>query len=285
MQQNQIPTQVPYQMQNQIPTQVPYQMTNQMQNQIPTQVPYQMTNQMPTQAPFQMMNQMPTQMPYQMPNQVPNQMPYQMPGQMQFTTQSPMPGQMVNQINGQIIYPAQAPMTNQMYQNQMVNQGGFMTNMYQQVAPGVPNNNNFTNTNFNNTPTPNTININSNQNNQVNSNNGEPQSLLPENIKMIGEIVHSDNVVNAIFEASTGSRAVIHIKESTTIKEAIEKYAEKIKLNQKYIGKEVIFVLNGKKLDPFSNDKIVAIITKKSPMDKVIQFKVNVFDQANVLGA
>ena len=285
MQQNQIPTQVPYQMQNQIPTQVPYQMTNQMQNQIPTQVPYQMTNQMPTQAPFQMMNQMPTQMPYQMPNQVPNQMPYQMPGQMQFTTQSPMPGQMVNQINGQIIYPAQAPMTNQMYQNQMVNQGGFMTNMYQQVAPGVPNNNNFTNTNFNNTPTPNTININSNQNNQVNSNNGEPQSLLPENKDMIGTMVYSDGIVNVIFEASTGSTAVIQIKESTTIKEAIEKYAEKIKLNQKYIGKEVIFVLNGKKLDPFSNDIIVAIITKKNPTDKVVQFKVNVFDQANVLGA
>ena len=283
MQQNQIPTQVPYQMQNQIPTQVPYQMTNQMQNQIPTQVPYQMTNQMPTQAPFQMMNQMPTQMPYQMPNQVPNQMPYQMPGQMQFTTQSPMLGQMVNQINGQIIYPAQAPMTNQMYQNQMVNQGGFMTNMYQQVNPNVPNNNNnFSNTNFN---TPNTYNLNPNQNTQGNSNNEEPKSLLPENTDIIGQIVHSDGIVNAVFEASTGSIAVIQIKESTSIKEAIEKYAERIKLNQKYIGKEVIFVLNGKKLDPFSNDKIVAIITKKSPMDKVIQFKVNVFDQANVLGA
>ena len=102
---------------------------------------------------------------------------------------------------------------------------------------------------------------------------------------MIGEIVHSDNVVNAIFEASTGSRAVIHIKESTTIKEAIEKYAEKIKLNQKYIGKEVIFVLNGKKLDPFSNDILVNIIIKKNPMEKLTQFTVNVFDQANVLGA
>ena len=283
MQQNQIPTQVPYQMQNQIPTQVPYQMTNQMQNQIPTQVPYQMTNQMPTQAPFQMMNQMPTQMPYQMPNQVPNQMPYQMPGQMQFTTQSPMPGQMVNQINGQIIYQAQTPMTNQMYQNQMVNQGGFMTNMYQQVNPNVPNNNNnFSNTNFN---TPNAYNLNPNQNTQGNSNNEEPKSLLPENTDIIGQIVHSDGIVNAVFEASTGSIAVIQIKESTSIKEAIEKYAEKIKLNQKYIGKEVIFVLNGKKLDPFSNDILVNIIIKKNPMEKLTQFTVNVFDQANVLGA
>ena len=279
MQQNQIPTQVPYQIQNQIPTQVPYQI----QNQIPTQMPYQNMSQMPIQMPYQNMNQMPTQMPYQNMNQMPTQMPYQIPGQMQFPTQSPMPGQMVNQINGQIIYQPQMP--NQMYQNQMVNQGGFMTNMYQQVAPGVPNNNNFTNTNFNNTPTSNTININPNQNTQGNSNNEEPKSLLPENIDMIGKMVYSDGIVNAVFEASTGSTAVIQIKESTSIKEAIEKYAERIRLNQKYIGKEVIFVLNGKKLDPFSNDIIVAIITKKNPTDKVVQFKVNVFDQANVLGA
>ena len=265
--------------QNQIPTQVPYQI----QNQIPTQVPYQIQNQIPTQMPYQNMSQMPIQMPYQNMNQMPTQMPYQIPGQMQFPTQSPMPGQMVNQINGQIIYQPQMP--NQMYQNQMVNQGGFMTNMYQQVAPGVPNNNNFTNTNFNNTPTSNTININPNQNTQGNSNNEEPKSLLPENIDMIGKMVYSDGIVNAIFEASTGSTAVIQIKESTSIKEAIEKYAERIRLNQKYIGKEVICVLNGKKLDPFSNDIIVAIITKKNPTDKVVQFKVNVFDQANVLGA
>jgi len=196
-------------------------------------------------------------------------MPTQMPSQMQFQAQAPIPGQMTFQAQ------AQAQTTNQIYTNQMVNQGGLMTNMYQQVNQNVINNNNFTN---NNIPTP-------NQTSQGNSNDEEPQTLIPGNTDMIGKIVHSEGVINAIFEASTGSTAVIQINDKTPVKEAIEKYAEKIKLNQRYIGKEVIFVLNGKKMDPSSNKILVDFIKKTNPNDKVIQFKVNVFDQSNVLGA
>jgi hypothetical protein len=186
-------------------------------------------------------------------------------------------------MNYQTPYQTQAQMQNQIYQNQnqMINQGGLMVNMYQQVNPGVPSNNNLTNNNIN---TPSTSNINPNQNNQGNLNNGEPQPLLPENDEMIGKIINSKGIINVFFEASTGSIAVININKDTPIKEAIEKYAEKIHLNKKYIGKEVIFVLNGKKLDPFSNN-LFDLLNKKDSQGEIVQFKINVFDQANVLGA
>jgi hypothetical protein len=168
----------------------------------------------------------------------------------------------------------QAQMPNQMYQNQMLNQGGYMTNMYQQMKPEYGANSNSGGSN-----TSNVINTNTSNNNQGNSNNGEPQSLLPGSNVIIGKEIETNNgIINVCFEASTGSRTIINIPEDISIKEAIEIFAKKIKLNQKYIGKEVIFVYTGKKIKADSNDSIKTLTIHNQSVN-------NVFDQANVLGA
>jgi hypothetical protein len=205
-----------------------------------------------------------------------------------------MPGQMVNQMPGQMPgqMPVQMPVQmpgNQMYQNQMVNQGmcnsgGFMTNMYQQqpMNPGfMPYSNPSVQTNIpNSNVTPTTNNNNNVNNNQGNTNDQEPQSLLQRNNELIGDpnAPTGNGIINIFFEASTGSRAVLNISESTPIKDVLKKYAAKIKLNEKFIGKQIMFLYTGKRIDPNSTQTVKELKINNGS-------QITVFDQANVLGA
>ena len=201
------------------------------------------------------------QVQYQMPNQMQGmqgQVQYQMPTQMQ-----------VNQMY---------PINNQ----GMVNSGGYMANMYQPMNPGFISYSNPgvqpTVTNAP-TPTPTPTNVNS----QGTANNGEaPPSLLQRNTDLIGDpnAPTGNGIINVFFEASTGSRAVLNLPEDTPVKDTLKKYAEKIKLNQAFIGKKIMFLYTGKRIDNEPNcDKTLKEL-------KILNgSQITVFDQANVLGA
>ena len=179
-----------------------------------------------------------------------------------------------------------------MYSPNMVmnNQNGYMTGMYPMNTgmttisnpnvniTGISNANvPITSVSYSNVPP-----VNNGSNNQGNENNGEqpPPSLLSRDTQLIGEVVDtSSGLINVYFEASTGSKAVLNIKETDPIKEVLEKYADKVKLNKQYIvSKKIIFLYLNKQIDPNSTDPVSKINIHNLS-------KINVFDQNNVLGA
>jgi hypothetical protein len=172
---------------------------------------------------------------------------------------------------------------NQMYpiNNQgMVNSGGYMANMYQPMNPGfISYSNPGVQPTVTNAPTPTPTNVNS----QGTANNGEaPPSLLQRNTDLIGDpnAPTGNGIINVFFEASTGSRAVLNLPEDTPVKDTLKKYAEKIKINQAFIGKKIMFLYTGKRIDNEPNcDKTLKEL-------KILNgSQITVFDQANVLGA
>jgi hypothetical protein len=245
------------------------------QTQIATQVPYQM------QRPMQgVQGQMPMQgVQGQMPMQgVQGQIPIQgMQGQVQYQMPTQMQG-----MQGQVQYQMPTQMqVNQMYpiNNQgMVNSGGYMANMYQPMNPGfISYSNPGVQPTVTNAPTP------TNVNSQGTANNGEaPPSLLQRNTDLIGDpnAPTGNGIINVFFEASTGSRAVLNLPEDTPVKDTLKKYAEKIKINQAFIGKKIMFLYTGKRIDNEPNcDKTLKEL-------KILNgSQITVFDQANVLGA
>ena len=214
---------------------------------------------------------------------------------------SPMAGTMVspgvNPMAGTMVSPGVNPMACGMYSgvNPMYNPGmysmgmggqpGYMTGMYtmnpSMSNPSVPitgiSNPSVPITSVSNPNVP----VNNESNNQGNENNGEaPPSLLSRDTKLVGqEVAPIDGLINVYFEASTGSTAVLNIKETTPIKEALEQYADKINLNKQYIvSKKILFLYLNKQIDPNSTDPV-------SKLNIHNLSKINVFDQNNVLGA
>lgn len=78
------------------------------------------------------------------------------------------------------------------------------------------------------------------------------------------------------FESSTGINTVINVKRETSLKDLFKKYINKFQLPEEVIGKEIIFILYGKKLDDKSSKSIESfnIINGTS---------ITVFDTRNIL--
>ena len=85
------------------------------------------------------------------------------------------------------------------------------------------------------------------------------------------------NSINISFEASTGLKTELCVSEKISVKELLKMFAKKVNLSESYFGKEVIFLLNGKKLDHESLEEIkeVGIGNNSS---------IIIFDQSNVIG-
>ena len=178
----------------------------------------------------------------------------------------------------------------------MMNMNGMnnMNNMWNNNGNnnGMNNINNMPNSmnNLNNNMS-NSFNIQNNNNNMSYSSgnvisnnrnqNQQPQELIPRGDKVIRDTSmninsNGQNMINVTFDASTGLRVIIAISKNTTVKQLVEKYIERIGIGKNHIGKDIIFLFNGGKMDPFSEDNLqnfpdLAIIT--------------VFDQNNVIGA
>ena len=118
-----------------------------------------------------------------------------------------------------------------------------------------------------------------NNQNNINSNLNQQKEFLPRGNKVIhdnGSFIKGENIKNISFEASTGLKLIIKVSDKITIKELIKKYMNKIGLSENYIGKDIIFLFNGGKMDINSEETI------KKYQDF---FAITVFDQNNVIGA
>ena len=111
--------------------------------------------------------------------------------------------------------------------------------------------------------------------------NEQPPELIPRGDKVIRDTSmninsNNPNMLNVTFDASTGLKVMIAVPRNTTVKKLVEKYIERIGISKSHIGKDIIFLFNGGKMDPFSEDDL-----QKFPDLSII----TVFDQNNVIGA
>ena len=204
-----------------------------------------MFQQTPQMNPMQNMMAMPSQ------NMMFNQNMMVMPSQnMMFNQNMMMPNQMQN-MNCNFPY-----MYNNFQNMNMQYSNGYMNNMNMAYPGygGVPmNNNNMMqpNTNSNTTNTTNTPNSNNTSNNQL-------KGLLSRENKLIGDptLPTGQGYINVFFEASTGNTVVLNIKDNLGLRDALKLYMQKLGLAENHIGKEIVFLFNGKKLEHESNDPI-----------------------------
>ena len=207
-----------------------------------------------------------------------NNMGGQMPmGQMnmQFNNMGQMPmGQMNNMnMNNMFVMYMNNP---QCFNNQNFNINNSMRNLNSQIS-------NCANLNNVNNPmsysTGNVVPITTPQNN---NNDDKDKGVLPR-----GGNGDDDNkimpatgdTINVKFDASTGVKKIIRAdKKKTTLKELLKMYMDKIGLPETLIGKQVVFLYCGEKLDIESNKTLEELRIKNLS-------SITVFDQGNVIGA
>ena len=83
------------------------------------------------------------------------------------------------------------------------------------------------------------------------------------------------NKISITFEASTGSKVTLEMEASTTIEDLVKEYAKKIDLPEDYLGKEVMFLYIGHKLDFKSKETIGSKFSNNET--------ITVFDQGVVI--
>ena len=217
------------------------------------------------------------------------QMPMgQMPmGQMNMGGQMPM-GNMNMQFNnmGQMPFGQM----NNMNMNNM-----FM--MYMNNPQGFNNQNfNINNSMYNlNSQISNLANIN-NINNPMSYSSGNVVPIMPKPsnndddkdkgvLPRVGNDDDDNNVlpptadtINIKFDASTGVKKIIRANNNTTLKELLKMYMQKIGLPDTLIGKQVVFLFCGEKIDVESTKTL-----KEQNIRNMSS--ITVFDQGNVIGA
>ena len=176
-------------------------------------------------------------------------------------------------------------MFNNMNMNNMVNSmsnlnnpmSNNMNNSNQNIQMSLSQGGNISNNNNTNNTTNN--NTNNNDNDTNTSGQRQPKETIPRSDKVIqdnGNFSPNEIVKNVSFDASSGLRVVIKAGVSTTIKDLILKYVNKIGLGENVIDKEIIFLFNGAKIDTKSTDNIGRFPDFAS---------VTVIDQNNIIGA
>ena len=167
-------------------------------------------------------------------------------------------------------------MNNMLMQNFFMNMmGNNNMNFGNMANNNFQNNFNQGNVNLNNNYNPGSVNLNNNNSN----NNQEPTPIIPRGIKVVQDnnnYQQNPQMKNIAFDASSGLKVIITVPKETTYKELIKKYVNKIGISESFIGKEIIFLFNGEKMNTDSDDLIInfpnlAVIT--------------VVDQNNIIGA
>ena len=210
-------------------------------------------------------------------------------------------GQMQNpMMGGMYMNPMQQQMMYNMYMNYM-NQNNNQMNMMNNVGGNVNQmnfNNNNNQMNFNNNNNQMNFNNNNNQmnnnnnNNQINNskdnnnfnnanNNKNPGEILPREDKTLYEGdnkgYNQGNLINIALNASSGLKVIVAISPDSTIEQLISKYAKRVGIPQDALGKKVIFLFNGGKMEVNSQEKISKNIKNGAV--------VTVIDQGGIIGA
>ena len=85
-----------------------------------------------------------------------------------------------------------------------------------------------------------------------------------------------ENMKNIKFDASTGIKVIVTVSKYATIEQAIKEFVKKLGLGENVIDNDLIFLLNGGKMDAHSQDPVTTLPDLAS---------ITVFDQNNVIGA
>ena len=103
---------------------------------------------------------------------------------------------------------------------------------------------------------------------------------LPRGNYVNGDVTpaQGEDIINIAFDASTGVKTIVSVKNTTPLKEILKKYMEKIGLPENLIGTEIFFLFNGQKVDTNSEET-----PKQLKYKNMVAF--TVFDQGNVIGA
>ena len=210
-----------------------------------------------------------------------------MPAQGQFYFNPGMMGNMnmpMNNMNMQMNNMGGMMPMNNMGMMQMNNMGGMMpmNNMGMMYNGFVnpmcmPNNMTF-NGMGGSMPTPNQSQL---QTQPQNPNQKDPndKGVLPRgNITNGDTLAKGEDMCNITFDASTGVKTIINAKKDEPFKEIFKKYMNKIGLPESYIGTQIVFLFNGKKLEGNSEET-----PKKLKLQNMAS--VTVFDVGNVIGA
>ena len=106
------------------------------------------------------------------------------------------------------------------------------------------------------------------------------KGVLPRGNYVNGDIsvAKGEDMVNITFDASTGVKTIVCVKKTTQFKDIFKEYVKKLGLLENVIGKQIVFLFNGKKLDENSED------TPKS-LKLQNMASITVFDVGNVIGA
>ena len=135
--------------------------------------------------------------------------------------------------------------------------------------------NNMNGINMNNTK------INSNINNEVNKkenfNIHDKEEIFPINKEISTDVKPNGDIINILFELSTGSKIKIDINNNSTIKEMMKKFCQKIDLDEKYINGRIKCIFSGHLVDLDSSSTLKEAKFGFYPT-------LQVFDDDNVVG-
>ena len=115
---------------------------------------------------------------------------------------------------------------------------------------------------------------------QSNPNNSELKELIPRNTPNFSSneaLDPNQNIVNVTFKVSTGTQANIVVNGNITIEQLIKKYVHKLNLSENVIGKDIMFIFNGQKLDPHLKQDVNSTFGNGG--------LISVYDVNNIIGA
>ena len=142
--------------------------------------------------------------------------------------------------------------------------------------------NNFSNNNMNNNENNNNfLDTNPYLTNKTNNNDiyvkGELTPLLPRksyNDNLIDN--ESNKIMNIMLTKPTGGRIILALPGNTTINDMFKKYLDKLQLPYNHLGKDLQFICNSKRVDPFSKSTIFSTFS-----DGIL---ITVYKQGELLG-
>ena len=89
--------------------------------------------------------------------------------------------------------------------------------------------------------------------------------------------IKDNKKLNIVFLSNYGLKVNLKVSAYISLEEMFKLFAKRLKVEEKYIGKEIQFLLGGKLLDPFSKN-----IVEHEFQDGML---ITVFDQNGVVGA
>ena len=168
------------------------------------------------------------------------------------------------------------------FMNQNMNNMNNMNNNFNNNNMNNNFNNNMNN-NFNNNNMNNNFNNNMNNNNNNNNNEEPPKGLLERGnnlitIENINPYESPNEIKNINLNASSGLNVLVKISNNKTVKDLLLTFANKVGVDKKHLGKEIVFLFNAEKLNVEDSRKVKDVFGGGFST-------ITVVDQQNVIGA